>query len=186
MIFELKEFSPKRWSDFVSTYTPLLKCWMEKKGVSASAQDDVLQESLKSIFSGIGNFERDTARGSFRGWLRLIVERRAADYFRSLPREQRLEQEQLQQVVSAQQKDADEIEVEQQALAEVKARALELVRQSTAETTWKMFWLSTVEGVPTAEISKQFGVTSAAVRVNKKRVLQRLKDLMIDDVIDSS
>ena len=92
----------------------------------------------------------------------------------------------LNQVVSQDQKDADEIEGEQQALEEVKARALELVRQSTAEKTWQMFWLSTVEEVPTSEIVKQFDVTTAAVRVAKKRVLKRLRDLMIDESSEDS
>ena len=70
MIFDLKEFSPERWDSFVLVYTPLLKFWIRKKNVSPSAEDDVLQEALQSIFAGIGNFERDAAKGKFRGWLR--------------------------------------------------------------------------------------------------------------------
>ena len=67
----------------------------------------------------------------------------------------------------------------------MRARALELVRQSTTEKTWQMFWLSTVEQVPSAEIARQFGVSSAAVRVARQRVLQRLRSLMVEDMGDS-
>ena len=70
MIFDLKEFSEERWNNFVLVYTPLLKFWIRKKNVPSAAEDDVLQEALQSIFAGIGNFERDAAKGKFRGWLR--------------------------------------------------------------------------------------------------------------------
>ena len=186
MIFDLKEFSEDRWNNFVLVYTPLLKFWIRKKNVPSAVEDDILQESLHKIYKSIGNFERDAAKGKFRGWLRTIVQRRVADYFRSQPEDQGVPQEVLNQVVSQDRKDADEIEGEQQALEEVKARALELVRQSTAEKTWQMFWLSTVEEVPTSEIAKQFDVTTAAVRVAKKRVLKRLRDLMIDESSEDS
>ncbi len=182
MIFDLKGFSPERWNHFVLAYTPLLLFWMRKKNVPDSAEDDILQESLQSVLAGIGNFERDSAKGKFRGWLRIIVQRRVADYFRSLPEDQGVPQEVLNAEVAPLQKDDEEIEGEQRALDEVKARAMELVRQSTAENTWQMFWQSTAEEVPTAAIAKQFNVTPAAVRMNKLRVLKRLRDLMIDDL----
>jgi len=82
----------------VLVYMPLLKFWMRKKNVPSSAEDDVLQEALQSVFAGIGNFERDAAKGKFRGWLRTLVERRVADYFRSLPRGQGISQELLDAV----------------------------------------------------------------------------------------
>jgi len=186
MIFDLKEFSEERWNNFVLVYTPLLKFWIRKKNVPSSAEDDVLQDALYKIHKSIGNFERDAAKGKFRGWLRTIVERRAADYFRSLPQDQGAPQEVLDAAVNRDQKDADEIDGEQQALEEVKARALELVRESTAEKTWQMFWMRTVEEIPTSEIAKQFDVTTAAVRVAKQRVLKRLRDLMVDEFSENS
>ena len=57
---------------------------------------------------------------------------------------------------------------------------MQLVRSSTAEKTWQMFWLSVVEQVPTAEIAEQYGVSNAAVRVAKSRVLMRLRRLFVD------
>lgn len=186
MIFDLKDLSQERWNNFVLVYTPLLKFWIRKKNVPSSAEDDVLQESLAAMHDGIGRFERDPAKGKFRGWLRMIVERRAADYFRSLPQDQGAPQELLDSLVNRDQKDAEEIDGEQQALEEVKARALELVRESTAEKTWQMFWKRTVEDVPSSEIAKQFDVTTAAVRVAKQRVLKRLRDLMVDEFNEDS
>ena len=182
LISGLKAFSPDRWRNFVLVYAPLLKFWIQQKGVPAASVEDVLQESLQSICVGIERFERDSSKGKFRGWLRTIVERRVADHFRALPTELGASVEVLREVPTPGQKDPHTIESEQQLLVEIRARALELVRQSTAERTWQMFWMSTVEQVPTAEIAKQFGVTSAAVRVAKQRVLQRLRQLMVEDL----
>lgn len=186
LISGLKALSSDRWTNFVLVYSPLLKFWIQRKGVSGPAVDDVLQESLQSICLGIGNFQRDTAKGKFRGWTRTIVERRVADHFRQIPMEISTAPQSLANVPTAPQKDPCSLDKEQGILEEIRARALELVRQSTTEKTWQMFWLSTVEQVSSAEIAKQFGVSSSAVRVAKQRVLQRLRSLMVEDVGNST
>ena len=53
MIADLKKASPERWTSFVLVYTPMLKFWISKKNVSPSVVDDILQEALKSIFTGM-------------------------------------------------------------------------------------------------------------------------------------
>lgn len=182
LIAGLKGLSSERWTNFVLVYSPLLKFWIQRKGVSGPSVDDVLQESLQSICTGIGNFQRDAAKGKFRGWLRTIVERRVVDHFRDKPIELATSPQALANMPMASQKDPGMLEHEQRILEEIRARALELIRQSTTEKTWQMFWLSTVEQVSSVEIAKQFGVSSAAVRVAKQRVLQRLRNLMIEDL----
>ena len=186
LIAGLKGLSSERWTNFVLVYSPLLKFWILRKGVSETSVDDVLQESLQSICTGIGNFQRDAAKGKFRGWLRTIVERRVVDHFRDKPIELATSPQALANVPTVAQKDPDMLDHEQYILEEIRARALELVRQSTTDKTWQMFWLSTVEQVPSADIAMQFGVSSAAVRVAKQRVLQRLRNLMIEDLGNSS
>jgi RNA polymerase sigma factor (sigma-70 family) len=174
---KLEEVSQERWQEFEQVYKPLLLFWMKKKSVPASAKDEVLQECWISAFKAIGKFERDADKGSFRGWLRTIVHRRVADYFRSLPKDQAVPQEWLNDIVTPEQMDAEELEEEKEALREIEARALEVIRSTTKEQTWKMFWMRVVEKVPYPEIAKQFGVSEAAVRMAKQRVVKRLKGL---------
>jgi RNA polymerase sigma-70 factor, ECF subfamily len=174
---KLEAVSQERWREFELIYKPLLLFWMRKKNVPASAQDEVLQECWISAFKAIGKFERGADKGTFRGWLRTIVHRRVADYFRSLPKDQAVPQERLNDIVTPEQKDADELEGEQDALREIETRALEVIRSTTKEQTWKMFWMRVVEKVPYPEIAKQFGVSEAAVRMAKQRVFKRLKEL---------
>jgi RNA polymerase sigma-70 factor, ECF subfamily len=185
MLIDLKGISQERWTDFLFLYEPLLLYWMRKKGVPDSDVDDVLSESWSSIYKGIGNFDRGSGKGTFRGWLRTIVERRAIDHFRKQKREiievSGGAEEIINQAIAPEQKSADAIEDEEAALNEVRARAMELVKSSTQQQTWDMFWMSAVDNVPTADIAAEFGVSSAAVRVAKQRVTKRLKEAMRDD-----
>ena len=181
MILELQAPSAHRWRSFVLVYSPLLRFWIDRKQVPASVQDDILQECLKSVFLGIGEFRRHKFEsGSFRGWLRTIVNRRVADYFRSAANLKTAPPELLLVAEAGEQRDPLDLVAEEVALKELEARALHLIRESTAERTWQMFWLSVVEQVPTSEIAQQFGVTTAAVRVAKARVIGRLRKMFVD------
>ena len=186
MIADMQQVSSERWNNFVLVYSRLIKSWILSKSVPPAAVDDILQETLKSVFTGIGKFECGTGKGTFRGWLRTITERRVADYFRSQTEDNNTAQDVLDGTASPEQKDPETVQAEQQALHELKARALELIRQTTSEKTWQMFWLSTVEEVPTAEIAREFDVSNAAVRVYKKRVLNRLRELMVDEIVETA
>ena len=182
MVLELQTPSASRWKSFVIVYSPLLRFWIARKQVPLSARDDVLQESLKSIFLGIGEFRRHKFEcGSFRGWLRTIVNRRVADFFRASADDNTAPPELFSNIETREERDPAELVAEETALKELEARALHLIRESTAERTWQMFWLSTVEQVPTAEIAQKFDVSSAAVRVAKARVIGRLRKMFVDE-----
>ena len=58
-------------------------------------------------------------------------------------------------------------------------RALEQVRGEFEERTWQAFWLVAVEGRTTAEVAAQTGVSPAAVRQAKSRVLRRLRQELL-------
>ena len=71
-----------------------------------------------------------------------------------------------------------EIEAEESAVQGLRARVMELVRRDCSEKAWQMFWMTTVDGLAASEVAARFGVTSAAVRVAKARVLNKLRALM--------
>src|SRR5262249_19236477 len=54
-------------------------------------------------------------------------------------------------------------------------RALELVRGEFEERTWRMFWLTVVEGRSPVDAAAALGASPAAARKAKSRVLHRLK-----------
>jgi RNA polymerase sigma-70 factor, ECF subfamily len=78
--------------------------------------------------------------------------------------------------------EADDVQAEQQAFEELRIRAMELARQSCTENSWLMFWQTVVEGRPTADVAMDFGVSAAAVRMARGRVLNLLREFLVDDV----
>jgi RNA polymerase sigma-70 factor (ECF subfamily) len=62
-------------------------------------------------------------------------------------------------------------------------QAVELIRAEFEEPTWKAFWRVVLDGRPATEVAADLGVTPAAVRKAKSRVLHRLKE-RLGDAID--
>jgi RNA polymerase sigma-70 factor (ECF subfamily) len=62
-------------------------------------------------------------------------------------------------------------------------RALELVRNEFEVRTWTAFWRAAVEEQRPADIAEDLGLTAAAVRKAKSRVLHRLRQ-EVGDLID--
>ena len=81
MIVGLKELSQERWHDFILVYSPLLRFWIRRKSSGNQAEDDILQDCLRTIFTGLPQFERGSTCGKFRGWLRVIFQRVIKNHF---------------------------------------------------------------------------------------------------------
>jgi RNA polymerase sigma-70 factor (ECF subfamily) len=59
-------------------------------------------------------------------------------------------------------------------------RALELVRAEFEERTWQMFWQTVVEDWAAADVAAELGVSAAAVRMARSRVLRRLEEAVAE------
>jgi len=55
-------------------------------------------------------------------------------------------------------------------------QALEAIRGEFEERTWRAFWEVQMEGRPTDAVGAELGMTAAAVRKAKLRVLRRLRE----------
>jgi RNA polymerase sigma-70 factor (ECF subfamily) len=64
----------------------------------------------------------------------------------------------------------------------LRLRALEMVRGQIEERTWEMFWLTFIEEHSPVDAAERMGVTPAAVRKAKSRVLHRLKEQFADQL----
>lgn len=179
LVADLQSLSPQRWDTFVRVYSPLLAFWIRVERLPRIAHDEVLQESLRAIYSGIGGFKRSESNGSFRGWLRTIIRRRVSDYHR-----QQAKSVPLQGFVLSELCDPEEPQ-EGEALAndvvkDVVARACEIVRQSVQPQTWKMFELTVLESRPASEVAKALNVPAPNVRMAKARVIKQLREILVD------
>jgi RNA polymerase sigma-70 factor (ECF subfamily) len=183
LLQRIRERDQEAWRRLLHLYAPLVASWCASKGIRDQDADDVQQEVFRAVATSLDNFRRDRPGDTFRGWLRGITRNKLTDHFRS--RQTRPEarggtdaHQLLQQVPEAElHEDSD------QELSGLYRRALELVRCEFEDRTWTAFWRAAVECQDVTDIAADLGVTPAAVRKAKSRVLHRLRQ-EIGDVID--
>ncbi len=174
---------PDAWSRVVRLYTPLVYHWCARGGVRGADADDLLQEVFRAAWDSRANFRRDRPGDTFRGWLRGITRNLIRLHFRRAGGRPQARGGTsafvgLQDIADPQADLPDD-----DGPAEVQGlyrRALELVRGEFEERTWEMFRLVVVEDRAPDDVASQFGVSAAAVRKAKSRVLHRLKEEMGD------
>src|SRR5262249_9705825 len=72
------------WNVLTDLYRPLILGWLNRQGVPAADLEDLSQEVLLSVVKHLPGFQHSGQRGAFRSWLRTIVCRRTADYWRTI------------------------------------------------------------------------------------------------------
>jgi RNA polymerase sigma-70 factor (ECF subfamily) len=174
---------PGAWDRLVRLYAPLVRNWCLAAGVQDADADDVVQEVFQAALHGLAGFRRDRPGDTFRGWLRGITRHLLVQQFRRAQRQPRgsggsAAFERIQEVPApAAELAEDDSPAEMQGLYR---RALEQVRGEFEERTWQMFWMATVEERTPAAVAELMGVSAAAVRKAKSRVLHRLREEMGD------
>jgi RNA polymerase sigma-70 factor (ECF subfamily) len=172
------------WQRLTRLYAPLIGYWCQQRGVRGTDAEDVCQDVFQAVAAGLAGFRRDRPGDTFRGWLRGITRNKLLDYYRRrnhVPEAQggTDANRQLQQVPDPEPADADDPPDQ---LSGLYHRALELVRSEFEERTWQAFWRAAVDGHTPADIAADMGVSAAAVRKAKSRVLRRLKE-EVGDII---
>jgi RNA polymerase sigma-70 factor (ECF subfamily) len=180
LLQRLRTNEPDAWREMVYLYTPLVYRWCAGLGVRGADADDVSQEVFRGAAAGLAGFRRERAGDSFRGWLRGITRNVVLLHFRRRGRSPQASGDtavflRLQDVVDPASLPADEDDPPAE-LEELHRRALELVRREFEERTWHAFWQTVAEGRPSADVAADLGVTPAAVRKARSRVLHRLKE----------
>jgi RNA polymerase sigma-70 factor (ECF subfamily) len=141
--------------------------------------DDVKQEVFQAVAGGLERFHRDRTGDTFRGWLRGITRHKILkllERHRDQPHGQggTDAQRRIQEIPGSapllpdQDDPDDEIALHR--------RALELVRAEFDPRTWQAFWRTAVDGQAAPAVSAELGMSSAAVRQAKSRVLRRLRE----------
>jgi RNA polymerase sigma-70 factor (ECF subfamily) len=166
------------WKDLVDLYRPLIFAWLNRQGVPAGDLEDLSQEVLLSVVKQLPGFQHSGHRGAFRSWLRTIICRRTADYWRAL------EVHTLARggsgLAAALQQIADpDSELNRQWDQEhdryVFRCLLKLVEEEFEPLTLQAFRRLALDGVSGAEAAGELGLSVAAVYVAKSRVLARIR-----------
>ncbi len=169
---------PGAWERLVGLYRPLVAHWCSAAGAQPADVDDVSQEVFLLASQALGGFRRERPGDTFRGWLRAITRNVLVTHRRRCGRQPlaaggSAAKARLHELADPQVELPEEDPPEQ--VSGLYRRALGLVRGEFEERTWQMFWQSVVEDRDAASVAEQFGVSTAAVRKARSRVLRRLR-----------
>ena len=174
------------WRRLVRVYGPLVLYWCRRANVPQDDRADVFQDVFRAVSRHIGTFQPERP-GSFRAWLRSIVHTKAVDYFTKRAEGaaaaggtdayRRLLDVADEQGTS----EPSSLEPREEIL--VLRQALALVPSEFEPKSWEAAWRTIVDGRTAGEAAKELGMTPAAVRKAKSRVLQRLRTEM-DGLLD--
>lgn len=183
LLQRLRDNEQEAWTRLVLLYTPLVRYWCGRWGARADAVDDLVQEVFQAAARSLASFRRDRPGDTFRGWLRGVSRNIYLMHIRHATRQPQASGGtdafvRLHEVPDGAADDDPPPEVNA-----LYRRALEIVRSEFEERTWQMFWLTIIDGRSPVDVAAEYGVTPAAVRKAKSRVLHRLKS-EIGDLIE--
>ncbi len=187
LLLRAREGDEGAWADLSRLYEPLIRGYLRRQSVPEAEQDDVVQEILLAIASGLPSFEHSGRRGAFRAWLRTIAYNQSCNYWRSPARRTSTASGTTAEESLARLEDPDdslhrfwEEEHDQYMLRCL----IELIELEFEPTTVQAFRRLALEGASGAEVAAELGLTLAAVYACRSRVLKRLKELaegLLDD-----
>lgn len=159
------------WERFVSLFTPLLRRWSIRLGVSTADTEDLLQELFVVLIRKLPEFRYDPHR-SFRAWLWTVF-RHAVLAARKRQKPSGSALEDLDELSSPDSiVEASEAEYRRYLLN----RIVQIVQTDFAPATWQIFQQVAMQGRAAGEVAKEFGVTANAVYLTHGRVLARLRE----------
>jgi RNA polymerase sigma-70 factor (ECF subfamily) len=186
LLVRVQANEPGAWERLIDLYAPLVYHWCRRGGLTGEDAADVFQEVFRAVAEHIRDFRRDRAGDTFRGWLRTITRNKVRDQYRrqaGQPRAAGGTDAQLHlQSVPEPVPDADDPD-EADLVVRQLHRTLEAIRGEFEERTWQAFWKVQMEGQDTGHVGAELGMTAAAVRKAKFRVLRRLRE-ELDDLLD--
>lgn len=178
---------PAAWRELVELYGPLVASWCMKSRMDVHSAADCVQEVFASVSQALTSFRPTRQTGSFRAWLWTVTANKIRDAARTAKRAPiatggSTALKDLQQVVARESLSDALIEepTSNAELSQLTRRALEQVRGELETRTWEIFQRAVVDQIPTSLVAEQFGVTAAAVRQTRSRVLRRLRQQLGD------
>lgn len=181
----LRAGSADAWREMVDLYGPLLQQWCRRKGMNEGETADVAQEVFLAVYRAIPAFDPAAPGATFRGWLWTITLNKIRERARREVGPVGIGGSTALGQMAGMPDPAVEEQDEQEpsapgATARLVRRAMDQIRPTLAPQTWEAFWRTAVLGRPAPQVAEELGLTSAAVRQAKSRVLRRLR-LQIGD-----
>jgi RNA polymerase sigma-70 factor (ECF subfamily) len=161
------------WRRFVEIYAPLVYKFARGRGLQDADAADLTQDVLQAVSGASKRLVYDPKRGTFRAWLYTVARNKVRNFLLARRRRHEAGDPRLLDDQPAKE-EAEQWEREyEQRLFDW---AVEQLRDSFQESTWRAFWLTSVSGRSASDTASELGMSVGAVYIAKSRVLARLRD----------
>jgi RNA polymerase sigma-70 factor (ECF subfamily) len=161
------------WRQFVEVYAPLVYKFARRHDLQDADAADLTQDVLLAVAGASKRLVYDPQRGTFRAWLYTVARNKLRNFL--LARKRRRDEGDPQ--LLDEQPAREEVELwEREYEQRLFDWAGQQVRGFFQESTWRAFWMTTVEGCGAAEAAAELGMSVGAVYIAKSRVLSRLRE----------
>jgi RNA polymerase sigma-70 factor (ECF subfamily) len=171
-----------RWAGLVEQYFDRVFRWCIDGGVDEHTAADIAQEVFISALGSLHRFKRSD-QSTFSGWLRRITQRRIADHWRR-KRERAVggtEAIELFSQLTSIRNSVDPDHIDQGLDDERLLNAIASVQSDYQGTSWRAFWMTTVEGRSATDAAFELGITRNAVYLAKSRITKRLQTVIEEE-----
>jgi RNA polymerase sigma-70 factor (ECF subfamily) len=168
------------WQRFDRLYRPLILRWLHRDPTLREDADDLAQEVLSVVYRGLPAFEHQQRVGSFRNWLRTIMDNRVKNHRRKHQnRPQALGLEPNEGPLAQLADDDSELSLrwDREHNEHVVGQLLKLIAGEFNDVHVRAFHRYALEGASADEVAGELGVSTHVVLHAKSRILHRLREL---------
>ena len=173
------------WSAFLAIYRPVVFRLARSRGLQDADADDLTQQVFVSIARSVNGWTSGEDSPPFRAWLYRVAHNEILKAITRRKPDIGAGSSSVQQMLGGiPERDSDvTLELIHESRMEAFRWAADEIRHEFTVATWGMFWESTIEDKPVAEVAKSHERTKGAVYLARYRVTKRLKE-KLDEVSD--
>lgn len=191
LLLRLGNKSQDAWPEFISIYESALYGFCRAKGLQDADAQDVLQDVLTAVMKKLPDWNPDSNKGSFRGWLFCVARNIAVDQVKWKARKITASGDSgvarlLAEVPGPADPHDQSFETEyQRALLDW---ASSQVKAEVREHTWLSFRKTAIEGQKAEQVAEALGISVGTVYTAKCRVVARIRSVIaeMDDEFELS
>jgi RNA polymerase sigma-70 factor (ECF subfamily) len=181
LLHSARERDPDAWRRMVQLYGPLVDAWCRDAKLQECDLADVFQDVFSAAAARIASFRHDRSGDTLRGWLRAITRNKLRDFFRNRAAEPRgiggsEAHRRLNGMPAVRPPAVETVDRDASERSLLFRRAVELVETFFEPQTFRAFWRTAVDGHNANAVAEELGMSPAAVRKAKSRVLRKLRD----------
>jgi RNA polymerase sigma-70 factor, ECF subfamily len=165
------------WNEFVAIYRPVVYRLARSRGLQDADAEDLAQRVMMAVRRAIGTWEADPSKGRFRSWLAKVARNATLNILTRHPPDVAAGGTTVLGLLERQPEPDRHIreDLEREYRRSLFRRAAQRIRAEFCETTWRAFWLTTVEGLGVDTAARELRKTVGAVYAARSRIMRRLK-----------